>query len=40
MVYTSLCIKHFQDGDIGPKMKAKFQAYYESKQSDVEDIER
>ena len=29
--YTSLCRKHYEEGDIGPKMKARFRKYYEEK---------
>lgn len=29
--YTSLCRKHYDEGDIGPKMKARFRKYYEEK---------
>lgn len=25
-MYTSLCLKHYYEGDIGPKMRAKFQS--------------
>lgn len=33
--YTSLCTKHYIEGNIGPRMRAKFQAFADLKKSEV-----
>jgi len=37
--YASLCTKHYINGDIGPKMRAKFQEYARAQENTQEDAE-